>query len=108
MLHGEILHAVPEMAQESWLETLKPRLPLTRKVSGTLCLRYISLDDPFVALTSFQLPCIWPPGPRRLLALHMAQQAPCFWQAITPAEPQDSGTGIFVDCWTIVSPVEHC
>ena len=53
MLRGEVLHAVPEMAQESWLETLKPRLPLTRKVSGTLCLRYISLDDPFVALTSF-------------------------------------------------------
>ena len=26
--HGEVLHAVPEMAQESRLETLKPRLPL--------------------------------------------------------------------------------
>ena len=28
VLHGEVLHAVPEMAKESRLETLKPRLPL--------------------------------------------------------------------------------
>ena len=103
VLLGEVLHAVPETAQESQLEALKA-------TSGTVLLRpYIfSPDDHFAALTSFQRPCKWPSGPKRILVFQVAQQAPCLWQAVPPAGTQDSATRIFMDLWTVVSPVEHC
>lgn len=54
----EVLYAVPEMAQEFWLETLKLSFPPRHKASRTLCQRFISLNEPFAALACFYLPCI--------------------------------------------------